>query len=180
MDTSNQTLRGQRATGWRALRGGIIAATIVFLGMMALVAGAVHLARGERKVAVDQWDRRLRVSVADSGIGIAPERLGAIFEEFAQAAKNAVAAGGGGIEVHGATGYLLEQFIRPNSNVRGDAYGGPIEKRARFVLEVAEAGSGGGFGVAGAGELLGLPRAARGWPRARGAPSRAGPPRRVR
>jgi len=59
--------------------------------------------------------------------------------EFAQAAKNAVAAGFDGIELHGANGYLLEQFLRPNTNQRTDGYGGPIEKRARFVLEVAEA-----------------------------------------
>jgi N-ethylmaleimide reductase len=59
--------------------------------------------------------------------------------EFVQAAKNAVAAGFDGVELHGANGYLLEQFIRPNSNRRSDAYGGPIENRARFVLEVAKA-----------------------------------------
>jgi N-ethylmaleimide reductase len=59
--------------------------------------------------------------------------------EYAQAAKNAVAAGFDGIELHGANGYLLEQFIRPNSNQRTDNYGGPIEKRARFVLEVVDA-----------------------------------------
>jgi N-ethylmaleimide reductase len=60
-------------------------------------------------------------------------------EEFVQAAKNAVAAGFDGIELHSANGYLLEQFIRPNSNQRTDRYGGSIENRARFVLEVAEA-----------------------------------------
>ena len=60
-------------------------------------------------------------------------------EEFSQAAKNAVAAGFDGIELHSANGYLLEQFIRPNSNQRTDRYGGSIENRARFVLEVAEA-----------------------------------------
>jgi N-ethylmaleimide reductase len=60
-------------------------------------------------------------------------------DEFAQAAKNAVAAGFDGVELHGANGYLLEQFIRPNSNRRTDAYGGSIEGRARFVLEVAKA-----------------------------------------
>jgi N-ethylmaleimide reductase len=60
-------------------------------------------------------------------------------EEFAQAAKNAVAAGFDGIELHGANGYLLEQFIRPNSNQRTDRYGGSIENRSRFVLEVADA-----------------------------------------
>ncbi len=59
--------------------------------------------------------------------------------EYAQAAKNAVAAGFDGVELHGANGYLLEQFIRPNSNQRTDRYGGSIENRARFVLEVADA-----------------------------------------
>ncbi len=60
-------------------------------------------------------------------------------EEFAQAAKNAVEAGFDGIELHSANGYLLEQFIRPNTNRRTDGYGGSIENRARFVLEVADA-----------------------------------------
>jgi len=60
-------------------------------------------------------------------------------EEFAQGAKNAVAAGFDGVELHGANGYLLEQFIRPNSNQRTDSYGGAIDNRARFVLEVVDA-----------------------------------------
>lgn len=59
--------------------------------------------------------------------------------EYAEAAKNAVTAGFDGVELHSANGYLLEQFIRPNTNQRSDNYGGPIEKRARFVLEVVEA-----------------------------------------
>jgi N-ethylmaleimide reductase len=63
----------------------------------------------------------------------------ATIEEFVQSAKNAVAAGFDGVELHGANGYLLEQFIRPNSNQRMDRYGGSIENRARFVLEVADA-----------------------------------------
>ena len=60
-------------------------------------------------------------------------------EEYAQAAKNAVAAGFDGVELHGANGYLLEQFFRPTSNRRTDRYGGSIENRARFVLEVTRA-----------------------------------------
>lgn len=60
-------------------------------------------------------------------------------DEFVTAAKNAVAAGFDGVELHAANGYLLEQFIRPNSNIRTDKYGGSIENRFRFVAEVAQA-----------------------------------------
>ncbi len=59
--------------------------------------------------------------------------------EYVQAAKNARTAGFDGVELHGANGYLLEQFIRPTSNQRTDAYGGAIESRARFALEVVKA-----------------------------------------
>ena len=57
--------------------------------------------------------------------------------EFVQAAKNAVAAGFDGIELHAANGYLLEEFLSPVSNTRTDAWGGSNEKRNRFVVEVA-------------------------------------------
>ncbi len=60
-------------------------------------------------------------------------------EEYAQAARNAISAGFDGVELHGANGYLLEQFFRPSSNLRSDRYGGSVENRARFVLEVADA-----------------------------------------
>ncbi|OYX29598.1 MAG: alkene reductase [Caulobacterales bacterium 32-69-10] len=63
----------------------------------------------------------------------------ATIAEHVQAAKNAIAAGFDGVELHGANGYLIEQFIRPNSNQRTDSYGGGIENRARFMLEVVEA-----------------------------------------
>ena len=68
-----------------------------------------------------------------------PADITATIAEYATAAKNAVAAGFDGVELHGANGYLLEQFFRPNSNLRTDGYGGAIQNRARFVLEVADA-----------------------------------------
>jgi len=59
--------------------------------------------------------------------------------EYAAAAKHAIDAGFDGVELHGANGYLLEQFISPVSNIRTDKYGGSIENRCRFVLEVVAA-----------------------------------------
>lgn len=58
--------------------------------------------------------------------------------EFVQAAKNAIEAGADGVEIHGANGYLLWQFLNTNSNQRTDSYGGSIENRARMHLEVAK------------------------------------------
>jgi len=57
--------------------------------------------------------------------------------EFVQAAKNAIAAGFDGVELHAANGYLLEQFLSPVTNQRTDAWGGSVDKRIRFVAEVA-------------------------------------------
>lgn len=63
----------------------------------------------------------------------------AALQEFVEAARNALVAGFDGVELHAANGYLLEQFLRPNSNRRTDRYGGDIAGRARFPLEVAAA-----------------------------------------
>ena len=60
-------------------------------------------------------------------------------EEFRRGAENAKAAGFDGVELHGANGYLLDQFLQDGSNQRTDEYGGTIEKRARFMLEAADA-----------------------------------------
>ena len=67
------------------------------------------------------------------------DELPGIVATFRAAAENAKAAGFDGVELHGANGYLLDQFLRDGSNRRTDAYGGSIENRARFPLEVVDA-----------------------------------------
>ncbi|KAF2025379.1 FMN-linked oxidoreductase [Setomelanomma holmii] len=63
-----------------------------------------------------------------------------VIRDFARAAQNAVhKAGFGGVEINAANGHMLDQFIQDNANQRTDAWGGSIEKRSRFVLEIAKA-----------------------------------------
>ena len=61
-----------------------------------------------------------------------------VINGYIVAAKNAIAAGFDGVELHAANGYLIEQFLNPNVNVRTDRYGGSVENRSRFALEVAQ------------------------------------------
>ena len=62
-----------------------------------------------------------------------------IIAEYRRGAENAKRAGFDGVEVHGANGYLLDQFLQDSTNLRTDAYGGPIENRARLMLEAVDA-----------------------------------------
>lgn len=62
-----------------------------------------------------------------------------VIQEFRTAAAAAIEAGADGVEIHGANGYLIQQFLSENSNRRQDAYGGSIENRARFAIEVTKA-----------------------------------------
>ena len=62
-----------------------------------------------------------------------------VIDDYAHAAKNAMAAGFDGVQLHAANGYLIDQFLRDNANFRDDAYGGPIESRIRLLSEVVQA-----------------------------------------
>jgi N-ethylmaleimide reductase len=70
---------------------------------------------------------------------LALEEIPGIIDSFKRGAANAIAAGFDGVEIHGANGYLLDQFAKDGANKRTDAYGGSIENRARLMLEVAQA-----------------------------------------
>jgi N-ethylmaleimide reductase len=65
--------------------------------------------------------------------------IGGVVADFGAAAANAKRAGFDGVELHGANGYLIDQFLRDATNQRSDAYGGSVENRARFALEVVDA-----------------------------------------
>lgn len=67
------------------------------------------------------------------------DEIPGVIEEFRVAAQRAKDAGFDGVELHGANGYLVDQFIQDGSNTRTDAYGGPVENRARFLKEAVEA-----------------------------------------
>lgn len=68
-----------------------------------------------------------------------PHEIPGIVEEFRKGAENAKRAGFDGVEIHGANGYLLDQFLQDSSNIRTDAYGGAIENRARLMLDAVDA-----------------------------------------
>jgi len=62
-----------------------------------------------------------------------------VVKQYVTGAKNAIEAGFDGIEIHGANGYLVDQFLRDGTNVRRDKYGGTVENRARFIFKIVEA-----------------------------------------
>src|SRR6202034_2298599 len=85
------------------------------------------------------------VVTGDGWVPVSPHRalkieeIPGIVDEFRRGAERAKAAGFDGVEIHGANGYLLDQFLQDGSNKRTDAYGGPIENRARLMLEAVDA-----------------------------------------
>ena len=141
----------EQIAGWRKVvdavhaKGGIIFLQLWHVGRVSHSSfqpgGALPVAPSA--IAISQ---ELNTSTADGKVvayetprALETSEIPGIVEAFRQAAKNAMAAGFDGVEVHGANGYLLEQFLQSRSNRRTDRYGGSIENRARLLLEVTQA-----------------------------------------
>jgi N-ethylmaleimide reductase len=129
------------------------------------IADAVHARGGRAFLQLIHGGRQSHVEVNDGGAPVAPsvvpfegvaltkngfvpvsphraleiKEIADIVEDFRQAAQRAKKAGFDGVELHGANGYLVDQFIQDGSNKRTDEYGGPVEKRVRFLREALEA-----------------------------------------
>jgi N-ethylmaleimide reductase len=103
-----------------------------------LPAGAKILAPSAVKPAGQIWTDSAGMQDFPVPAAMTVEDLNKTKQEFISAAVNANKAGFDGIELHGANGYLLEQFLSPVSNIRTDSYGGSIENRCRFPLEVVQ------------------------------------------
>ncbi len=137
----------EQVAGWRKVtdavhaKGGRIYVQLWHVGRVS----HVDLLGGEAPVAPSAIRAETKTFVNDGFADVSEPRalntdeIPAIIDSFRQAAANAITAGFDGVEVHGAHGYLLDQFLRETANVRTDAYGGSIENRARLLLEVTAA-----------------------------------------
>ncbi len=141
----------QQVAGWRSVVDAVHArGAFIFLQLwhVGRVSHSSFQPEGRLPVAPSAVaiSEEFKASTADGKIvpyetprALLTEEIPAIVESYRQAAHNALAAGFDGVEIHGANGYLVEQFLQSRSNLRADRYGGSIENRARFLLEVTQA-----------------------------------------
>jgi N-ethylmaleimide reductase len=136
-----------QVAGWRKITqavhqaGGRIFAQLWHVGRVShpdFHDGALPVAPSALEVDGEAFTHNGKVKIVTPR-ALALDELRGIVPQFRAAAENAKAAGFDGVELHGANGYLLDQFLRDGSNRRTDAYGGSIQNRARFPLEVTQA-----------------------------------------
>jgi N-ethylmaleimide reductase len=135
-----------QVAGWQKVtnaahgNGGKIFVQLMHTGRIShplnMPAGSQILAPSAIKAAGQMWTDALQLQDFVTPKEMTAEDILHTKNEFVTAAKNAVEARFDGVELHGANGYLLEQFLSPFSNIRKDNYGGSIENRSRFVIEV--------------------------------------------
>ncbi len=138
-----------QVAGWKPVtsavhaRGGRIFAQIMHVGRVAhpgnMIDGGKPVAPSPVALAGQMYTDSLGMQDHPVPAELTGAELAQTRAEFVTAAQNAVAAGFDGIELHAANGYLLEQFLSPDTNRRSDGYGGSVENRIRFVVEVAAA-----------------------------------------
>ena len=139
----------EQVAGWKKVtsavhaKGGKIFIQFMHTGRVThpanLPAGGRHVAPSAIAAAGQMWTDTQGMQTQPVPEALTLEEIKSTIAEYAQAASNAVVAGFDGVELHGANGYLIEQFIAPNSNHRTDEYGGSIENRSRFARDVAKA-----------------------------------------
>jgi N-ethylmaleimide reductase len=137
-----------QVAAWKAVtaevhrRGGRIVLQLWHVGRISHVS---LLPSGEVPVAPSAIRADTKTFTSDGFVDVsAPRALGideipGLIEDYRRAARNAIAAGFDGVEVHAANGYLIDQFLRDGSNRRTDAYGGSVENRTRLLFEVVQA-----------------------------------------
>ena len=138
-----------QVAGWRLVTDAVHAAGgRIFLQLwhVGRISHSTFQPDGRAPVAPSPVAPRGRTRTADGGVAEfeTPRRLEAgeiaqVVDDFRRGAENALKAGFDGVEIHGANGYLVEQFLQTRTNQRDDAYGGSLENRARFLFEVLEA-----------------------------------------
>jgi N-ethylmaleimide reductase len=137
----------EQVAGWKTITkavhqaGGIIFAQLWHVGRIShpdFHDGALPVAPSALPVDGEAFTTRGKTKLVTPR-ALETDEIPGIVAQFRKGAENAKAAGFDGVEIHGANGYLLDQFLRDGSNHRTDAYGGSLRKRARFPLEVAEA-----------------------------------------
>lgn len=137
-----------QVTGWRRVtaavraRGGHVVVQLMHAGRMAHPDNTPHhrrpVAPSALSPGVDMFTAHgMLPAPVPRALDVA--EIQTTVDDFAHAAECAMAAGAEAVEVHGANGYLVQQFLSPNSNHRTDGYGGPIDHRIRFALEVMAA-----------------------------------------
>ncbi len=139
----------QQTEGWKNVtnatqaNGGKIFVQLMHTGRIShplnMPEGSVIIAPSAIKAAGQMWTDIKQLQDFIIPKEMSAEDIVQTKNEFITAAKNAISARFDGVELHGANGYLLEEFLSPLSNIRRDNYGGNIENRCRFVIEVVEA-----------------------------------------
>lgn len=139
----------KQTQAWKAVtdavhnNGGQIFAQLNHIGRVGsslnLPEGAKLMTASAVRANMDIWTDAQGLVKVDMPHAMTIADIKSTIDEFVTATKNAVEAGFDGVELHSANGYLLEQFLNPAVNIRTDEYGGSIENRCRFVVELVQA-----------------------------------------